>query len=224
MAVPVYAFVCVSSNRLTLWKTSDIDCNWTFRHYASVCAHEVCECEKKNKWKFCKLISPVLTSASEKKIEGVIEKMLKIHRYRVLNALSHSLNVHAYGFTLVCTRTCIFKLYDVRNALRHPSSAHLNLYSPEIYKFLFLHLNSSVSYIHLYARQNERDRGWRWDQHSFFYEYTILIERKLNFNSSYRMFRIEFYGHQLCKKKKRRKKTTAHVRISTHLLNYSSSL
>lgn len=53
------------------------------------------------------------------------------YRYRVLNALSQSVNVHAYGFTLVCTRTCIFKLYDVRNALRHPSSEHLNLYSPE---------------------------------------------------------------------------------------------
>lgn len=52
------------------------------------------------------------------------------HLYLVLNALSHPFCEQTNGFSFVWTRTWIFNEYEVRNALPHPFSLHLNLYSP----------------------------------------------------------------------------------------------
>lgn len=53
-----------------------------------------------------------------------------LYLYNVLNAFSQPLWVHSKGFTLVWTRMCIFKLYDVKKAFPHWGSEHLKRYSP----------------------------------------------------------------------------------------------
>lgn len=62
-------------------------------------------------------------------------KYRSLYLYTVLKAFWHSCLVQTNGFCFVCTRSWIFRLYDVKNGLPQSIMLHLKRYSPSINKW-----------------------------------------------------------------------------------------